>query len=81
MMDFLDKKFLTWIGKNKLTFFLVILLMGNVYQYMDRKNIQQRYEDYIRQQNDYWRQRAEKLEFLFDSLIQLEKSSDKKPKS
>lgn len=58
---------------------MVVLLMGNIYQYLDKERVQQRYEDYIKQQNEYWKQRSEKLEFLFGSLMQIEKP-DKKSK-
>jgi hypothetical protein len=77
MMNFLDPKLLAWISKNKMTFLLVVLLMGNIYQYIDKTSIQRSHEEYIKQQNEYWKQRSEKLEFLFNTLINLENSKKK----
>lgn len=77
MMNLPDPKLLAWISKNKMTFLLVILLLGNVYQYIDGASRQKNYEDYIKQQNEYWKQRSEKLEFLFNTLINLENARKK----
>ncbi len=77
MTNFPDIKLLAWISKNRLTFLLVVLLIGNVYQYVDRANLQSNYDTYIRQQNEYWKERAEKLEFLYNTLINLENSRKK----
>lgn len=73
MTNLLDQKLLAWIAKNRLTFFLVVLLAGNVYQYVDRRELQHKYETYIKEQNAYWKERAEKLEFIVNALVNTQK--------
>lgn len=79
LTDVLKEKFLVWISKNKETFFLVVLLLGNVYQYIDRKSLEKDYaqeraklNEQIQQINkesvEYERVRSEKLEFLLSNL-------------
>lgn len=75
----LTQEFLTWISRNRITFIIVILTAGNVYQYMDRSAIEQQsnadkkaLNDQILKLNmdalDYEHRRSEKLEFLIRSL-------------
>ena len=78
-LDILNEKFLVWVSKNKSTFLLVVLLLGNVYQYMDRRSSEDQYDtekkalnEKIQQINtetlEYERMRSEKLEFLLNNL-------------
>lgn len=75
----LTQEFLAWISRNRITFIIVVLLAGNVYQYMDRSAIEQQanadkkaLNDQILKLNmdalDYEHRRSEKLEFLIRSL-------------
>lgn len=79
LTDLLKEKFLVWISKNKASFLLVVLLLGNVYQYIDRNTAEKDYNDQVRKLNDkiqeigkesvdYERVRSEKLEFLLSNL-------------
>lgn len=79
LTDLLKEKFLIWVSKNKETFFLVILLLGNVYQYVNRVSLEKDYADSTRKLNEqiqqinkesveYERIRSEKLEFLLTNL-------------
>jgi DNA primase large subunit len=78
-LSLLNQEFLTWISKNKVTFMLVILIAGNIYQYMDRTSVITRCEAEKKALNeqiqklsnesiDYERRRSEKLEFLIQAL-------------
>ncbi len=79
MLNIFDKKLLAWISSNKTTFFLVILLLGNIYQYIDGRELQkakaaseqawaQKVEELNKQSIEYERIRSEKLEFLLSNL-------------
>jgi len=79
MINPLDVKLLGFISKNKMTFMLVVLLVGNIYQYIDnkaivaqanqdKKDLNQKIVDMQREATEYERQRSEKLEFLLTSL-------------
>lgn len=79
LTDLLKERFLVWVSKNKEVFFLVVLLLGNVYQYIDRKSLETSYtestkklNEQIQQMNkesiEYERVRSEKLEFLLSNL-------------
>lgn len=79
MIDLLDTKLLIFISKNKLTFALVVLLLGNVYQYFqrdqliaqsnsDKKELNQKIQERDKENLDYERNRSEKLEFLLSNL-------------
>ena len=78
-LDILNEKFLVWVSKNKSTFLLVVLLLANGYQYVDRKTSQDQYDvdkkalnDKIQQitneELEYERMRSEKMEFLLNNL-------------
>lgn len=88
LTDLLKEKFLVWISKNKASFLLVVLLLGNAYQYIDRNSAEKDYNEQVRKLNDkiqeigkesvdYERIRSEKLEFL---LSNLNKYQDDEPK-
>lgn len=79
LTDLLKEKFLVWISRNKASFLLVVLLLGNVYQYIDRNNLDKDNSEEKRKLNDkiqeitkesveYERVRSEKLEFLLSNL-------------
>lgn len=79
MINPLDTKLLAFIGRNRYTFMLVVLLVGNVYQYIDnkslvamcsqeKKDLNQKIIDMQTEATQYERQRSEKLEFLLNSL-------------
>jgi len=79
MINPLDVKLLSFISKNKMTFMLVVLLVGNIYQYIDnkalvaqandeKKELNQKIIDMNKEATQYERQRSEKLEFLLTSL-------------
>ncbi len=83
-MNILDKGLMSWISKNKYTFMLVVLLAGNIYQYIDRKSSDNKYFEESKRLNTlikdmgeqsllYERQRSEKLEFLFNNLSHTKK--------
>lgn len=78
-MNLLEKGFMTWVAKNKNTFILVILIAGNIYQYM--QNIEAQKRTFVEEQRlnslikeiqnssiEYERVRGEKLEFLLNHL-------------
>jgi hypothetical protein len=75
----LDKGFITFVEKHKLTFLLVALLAANVYQYIHNSQVDQRFFDENKRLNEknieltfktleYERQRSERLEFLLNNL-------------
>lgn len=75
----LSQEFLAWISRNRITFIIVALMAGNVYQYMDRSAIESQAnsdkkvlnEQLLKSVNDamdYERRRSDKLEFLIRSL-------------
>lgn len=75
----LTQEFLAWVSRNKVTFIIVVLIAGNVYQYMDRSAIEVQAsadkkalnEQILKLSNDaidYERRRSDKLEFLIRSL-------------
>jgi len=79
LTDLLKEKFLVWVSKNKASFLLVVLLLGNVYQYIDRNTADKNSTEAIKKLNDriqeistesmnYERIRSEKLEFLLSNL-------------
>lgn len=79
MLNILDTKLLLFISKNRLTFVLVVLLVGNIYQYLQRnqavtesnaqiKELNQKIQDRDKQSIEYERQRSEKLELLLHAL-------------
>jgi hypothetical protein len=79
MINPLDVKLLSFISKNKMTFMLVVLLIGNIYQYIDnraiaaqasedKKELTQKILEINKEATQYERQRSEKLEFLLSSL-------------
>lgn len=79
LTDLLKEKFLVWISKNKASFLLVVLLLGNAYQYIDRsttdrdnieavKKLNDRIQDINKESMNYERVRSEKLEFLLSNL-------------
>lgn len=89
MIDLLDTKLLSFISKNKIVFALVVLLAGNVYQYLQRdsliaqsneekKELNQKIQDRDRLSIDYERERSEKLEFLLSNLAKNQPSPTSK---
>lgn len=79
LTDLLKEKFLVWISKNKASFMLVVLLLGNAYQYMDRKKLEddtneekkklnEQIQQITKESVEYERVRSEKLEFLLSNL-------------
>lgn len=89
MIDLLDTKLLTFISKNKIVFALVVLLAGNVYQYIQRdsliaqsneekKELNQKIQDRDKLSIDYERERSEKLEFLLSNLAKNQPSPNEK---
>lgn len=75
----MNRTYLTWVSKNKNTFMMVALLIGNVYQYMDRKVLEEEYktdqklrqgeiEKTTKEAIDYERQRSERYEILLNNL-------------
>lgn len=93
LTDLLKEKFLIWVSKNKASFLLVVLLLGNVYQYLDGNAIEKDYDGEVRKLNDkiqeigkesveYERVRSEKLEFLLSNLAKYQDDGSKqKPPS
>lgn len=83
----LNEKLPPWIAKNKALFIIIILIAGNVYQYLDRKSIEEVRDKTISQLNvkvddmnnksiQYERDRAEKLQFLLDNLSRLKQDGN-----
>lgn len=83
ILNLLDTKLLAFISKNKITFALVALLVGNIYQYIQRdsliassneekKELNQKIQDMGKQSVDYERERSEKLEFLLSNLAKIQ---------
>lgn len=77
-----------FISRNKLTFLLVVLLLGNIYQYIektniikdsnqDKKDLNQKILDLNNQSILYERQRSEKLEFLLSNLAKTPSNGQK----
>jgi hypothetical protein len=92
LTDLLKEKFLIWVSKNKATFLLVVLLLGNVYQYMDRKSLETTDNEERRKLNDqiqqitkesveYERVRSEKLEFLLSNLAKYQDNGDQQKRT
>lgn len=86
LTDLLKEKFLVWVSKNKATFLLVVLLLGNAYQYIDRKALEKDTSEEIKKLNDkiqeinnesveYERVRSEKLEFLLSNLAKYQNNA------
>lgn len=74
-----DKGLMTWIGKNKYTFLLVVLLLGNIYQYIEGRKLEVRCMEDTMKLNEtikkigesaleYERRRSEKLEYIVNNL-------------
>lgn len=70
---------MVFISRNKITFALVVLLAGNIYQYIQRdqamaqrneevKQLNQQIRDRDKQSIEYERERSDKLEFLLSNL-------------
>lgn len=87
LTEILNEKFLVAVSKNKMSFLLVVLLLGNVYQYIDRNNVEAQYDDDKKKLNEqiqeinkesvqYERTRSEKLEFLLRNLDIKQQESD-----
>lgn len=76
----INPKLLEWIGKNRVMAIMLILVAGNVYQYIDYKN----YEGQIRKESqeiynksiEYERKRSEKLELLLTKLLNKKVKND-----
>ena len=75
----ITQEFLAWISRNRVTFIIVVLLAGNVYQYMDRSAIETQSNADKKALNeqiqklqmdaiDFERRRSEKLEYLINAL-------------
>jgi hypothetical protein len=78
-LDILNEKSMIWISKNRSTFILVVLLSGNMYQYLDRKaiqrdsdlekkNLNEKIQQISKETMEYERVRSEKLEYLLNNL-------------
>lgn len=76
----LQKDLWQWIGQNRATFIIVVLLLGNVYQYYDNNTRSDRYQASIEQLNhkiseinknslQYERERSNSLESLLQALV------------
>lgn len=79
MVNLLDTQLLRFISKNRVTTALVVLLAGNIYQYVQRdgmiekdneekRQLNQKLQDQNAQTIEYERVRSEKLEFLLSNL-------------
>jgi len=79
LTDLLKEKFLVTVSKNKASFLLVVLLLGNVYQYIDKnsmekddaaeiKKLNDKIQEITKESVEYERVRSEKLEFLLTNL-------------
>lgn len=75
-----DKTLWEWIAKNRATFIIIILLAGNVYQYVDNTQREKRYEVSLKEANDklsesnknslsYERNRSDVLSEILNTLI------------
>lgn len=89
MLNVFDTNFMGWVGNNKMTFLLIILLAGNIYQYIEggkrenaildeNRKLNQIIQDNEQKSIDYERNRSERLEFLLNSLSKA--TGDKIPK-
>jgi hypothetical protein len=88
MLNVLDKGFVSWVAKNKMTFLMLILITGNVYQYVEKINSDNKFIDEQRRLNqviqdmeqksvEYERGRSEKLEYLLNNLSKMEQLKEK----
>lgn len=75
-----NPKLLDWVAKNRLIALVLLLMAGNVYQYLDYK----KYESQIRKESqemyskaiEYERKRSEKLELLLTKLLNKKAKND-----
>lgn len=83
MINLLDSKFLAWVSKNRATFMLMVLLGGNIYQYIEARDTKSNYEAQIKELQDklgemgkenieYERKRSEELQLLLSNLSKIE---------
>jgi hypothetical protein len=80
MIPNLNTSILEWIAKNRMVAIIIILLAGNVYQYIDYR----KYEELIRKEThefyiksvEYERDRSQKLESLLTKLLNKKIKSD-----
>lgn len=86
MVNLLNSQFLGWISKNRATFMLVVLLSGNIYQYLDAKSAQdtcevkmkdmgQKLEELNKENIEYERKRSEELQLLLSNLSKIESNA------
>jgi len=89
MINLFDTQLLRFISKNMTTFAIVVLLTGNIYQYIqkdqlasqddaDKKELNQKLQDKDKESLEYERQRSEKLEFLLSNLAKSQSDLNEK---
>lgn len=84
-----NEKVLQWINKNKITFIIIILTLGNVYQYLDAQKERIAYREEIKEERtkldnatknslEFERNRSHTLEQLLNDILRMYSKTDKK---
>jgi len=84
-----NEKVLQWINKNKITFIIIILTLGNIYQYLNSQEERALYRQEIKEERlkldnsaksslEYERNRSHTLEQLLNDILRMYSKTDKK---
>lgn len=89
MINLLNEKILSWISKNKITFIIILLSLGNIYQFIyntkERKEYRQELKethDELRKANEssliFERDRSNTLEKVLQDMLRMYSKVDER---